>query len=258
MQHHIAYHLSYEETLQRLMEYHRTVTEETCRTLQFPKLITNRYLAVRKNVEIALFASTLSEWEGRLVFEYGRNHMYQEYYPVIVDLVKQVTLPRKARDYGCAIQYHHLFAPSFHKLMIYSFSLTFLEKPIFKQFHAQQHALEQNLVAQFSAFFCQQNRCGPEQIDVAIVDNAFLAVQISGLLTPFLQQLSQSDAEAAAFVEKMFLLQAQAALAQIFADNFTAKSGEPFLHFDRAQNCLVMLVMLSEQEWITFLDTLHG
>ena len=44
-------------------------------------------------------------------------------------------------------------------------------------------------MTQISTYFRKQNKYGPEQISVAILDEQFISIIISGLLTPFLREL---------------------------------------------------------------------
>ncbi|MBP2628997.1 MAG: hypothetical protein H6Q69_2290 [Firmicutes bacterium] len=258
MRSHIISQLSYEETLKNLKDYHKILINEICYTFEFPNFATNQFIALRKNVEIGFVSNVLLDWECQAVFEYGKKHIYDEYYPLIVDLIKKVTIPRKVQDYCCNINYFYAFPPLYHKNMIYSFFINFFEKPIFKNFNSNQSLLEQELMTHISAFFRKQNKYGPEQITVAILDDQFLAIMISGLLTPFLREFVNSNIDDALFVERMFVVEAKAVLEQILITYFNTQPHEPFIHFDKNNDKLIILSSLSQDKWMRFLEEMSA
>lgn len=251
-------HESYEQTVRNLKDYHKLLIKEVCDTFKFSHAVVNPFIGLRKNVEVGFVAATLTDWECQAVFGYGKNHIYQEYYPIIVDLIKKVTIPRKSQDYLCGLNYFYAFPPLYHKNMIYSFFINFFEKPIFKNFYSEQGALEQELMTYLSTFFRKQNKYGPEQISVAILDETFVAIKISGLLTPFLKEFIKRNEEAALFVERMFMAEIEEVLEQILQRYFGTQLYAPFFHFDKKQDKLIVLSSLSKAKWLHFLDAMSS
>lgn len=130
----ILNHSSYEETLRSLSKYHKKIMDDVCFRFKFPNMSTNPFTALRKNVEIGFLCCALMEWEREAVFEYGKKHVFKEYYPVIFDYVKKVVISHKCEDYSCNITYFHIFPPIYYGDMICSFFVNFFEKPIFNKY----------------------------------------------------------------------------------------------------------------------------
>lgn len=258
MKSHLLNTSSYEETLHNLSQYHKLLIAEVSHKLNFTNISNLLFLALRKNVEIGFLCSPLLEWEREAVFEYGNRHVFEEYYPFILALARKTVIPRKCQDYGCRISYSHIFPPFYYKDMICSFFVNFFEKPIFKKFNSQHSALEQELVTKTSAFFHSQNKHGPEHIAVALLDDQFITIMISGLLTPFLKTFFTSNKQEASVIEKCFFAQAEMLLAQLFQDYFACTPHKAFIHFDSANDKLIILASLSEAKWLQFLDMLPG
>lgn len=250
----ILNHSSYEETLRSLSKYHKKIMADVCFKFKFPNMSTNPFIALRKNVEIGFLCCTLMEWEREAVFGYGKKHVFEEYYPVIFDYIKQVVIPHKCEDYSCNIAYFHIFPPFYYGDMICSFFVNFFEKPIFKNFNLLHNALEQEIVTQISTFFRKQNKYGPEQISVAILDDQFVTIMISGLLTPFLREFINTDSDGALIIEKIFIMQTKKVLEEIFIKYFNSKTYEPFIYFDKHNDKMIVLSSLSKDQWINFLE----
>ena len=245
---------SYERTISNLLEYDKKNIDEICRNLKFPKLVSSRFVALRKNVEIGFLANNLTKWEYQNVYKYGQNHIYQEYYPAIYDLVKNTGVARKIQNYGFVGNYYfHLFPPTFYEKMIYNFYIILFERPIFKQFHAMQGQLEQKIMNQISTYFRKQNKYGPEKINVAILDEQFICVAISGLLTPFLKDLIRRK-EDALFIERLFIEEGKDILKQILISYYAGQQQEPFIHFDKYEDKLIIISSLSSLIWEEFLE----
>ncbi|MDU2064829.1 MAG: hypothetical protein E6713_08285 [Sporomusaceae bacterium] len=251
---------AYEETLKNLSNYHKSIIYEIGQHFQFPNIASNPFIALRKNVEIGFLASNLTGWEQEAVFQYGKKHIYHEYYSIILNLAKTAIVPRKVLDYACPIVYGHIFSPRYHKNMIYSFFVNFFAKPIFKNFNSGQASLEQEIVAFISGYFRKQNRYGPEQISVAILEEQFITIMISGLLSPFLRSFIQADSQESAVIEKIFMIQAEMVLGELLHKYFHAEleEGEPFIFFDKATDKLIILSPLSSQQWSAFLDNMNA
>lgn len=244
---------SYTETLKNLSNYNKALASEICQMMNFPQ-VSNTLIGLRKNVEIGFYANVLTPWEYQAVFIYGKSHMYQEYYPVLTDLIKNISVPRKSKDYGCNINYHFFFPPAFHeKNFIYSFSVTFFEKPIFKHFNSHQSSLEQDLVTEFSSFFRKQNKYGPEKISVAIIDDQFVTIMISGILTPFMGKLANLSAECSSFLKTIFTLEMKEGIDQIFPKYFDTVPCETFIHLDIEADKLISLTVLVPDTWTSLL-----
>lgn len=240
---------SYEETLRNLKEYHEKFMREVGHKFKLPNPSVNPFLALRKNVEIGFLCSPLSVWEQEAVLRYGKKPVIEEYYPLIFDFIEKTMVPRKAQDYFCEISYFYIFRPVRTEDTIYSFFVNFFEKPIFKKFNAGQSVLEQEIVAMVSIFFRNQNKYGPEQISVAIFENHFITIMVSGLLTPFLRDFVIKNEKDAAVIENIFMTQAETLLAQISANCFNTDIGEQFIFFDQRQDKMIMMASLSKQIW---------
>lgn len=249
---------SYAETVENLKCYHKQLISELSASFKFPDLPVTKFIALRKNIEIGFVSSVLQEWEYKAVFEYGRKHVYQEYFPLIVDFIRTVTIPRKSRDYGANISCFYTFPPLYYDNMIYSFFVNVFEKPIFKNFNSAQSILEQEIMAKVSMYFRKQNKYGPEQITVAILDEQFLVIAISGLLTPFLADFIRRHQEEAVFVERMFTVEARDALKQVLAMYFTEEQPEPCISFDLEKDKLIILSSLSQEMWQKFLESMSA
>ncbi len=247
--------LSCEDTQRNVTVYHKALINEVCCKFGFAGFSVQQFIALRKNVEVGFVATRLTDWECRAVFEYGKKHVFHEYYPLIVDLIKNVTIPRKEKDYGCTINYYHMFPPLYHEKMIYSFFVNFFDKPLFKAFTPEKSLLEQQLMKHISAFLCKQNKYGPEQINVAILDDQFLVVLISGLLTPFLQDAIKNGMEDDdPFIAKLFVAEGKTVLEDILAQYFSTKAYNPFIYFDKSSDKLIILSSLSKKSWLHFLS----
>ncbi|MCE5285370.1 MAG: DUF2294 domain-containing protein [Pelosinus sp.] len=248
---------SYQETLHNLAEYHKVILRRVGSRFKFPNASVTPFIALRKNVEIGFLCSPLIEWEREAVAKYGKRPVFEEYYPLIFDFVKKVTIPQKADDYACKISYFYIFPPIYHKDMICSFFVNFFERPIFKNFNVQSNSLEQEIVAQISIFFRKQNKYGPEQISVAILDDEFITIMVSGLLTPFLKEFVRNETADAVVIEKIFVTQTEILLEQIFRKHFSTEIHKPFIFFDKINDKLIILSSLSQSIWDSFLDTIY-
>lgn len=243
---------SYERTVNNLLEYDKKNIDEICKNLRFPKLVSSRFVALRKNVEIGFLANNLTKWEYQNVYKYGKNHIYQEYYPAIYDLAKKSGVARKIQNYGFTGNYYfHLFPPTFYEKLIYNFYIILFEKPIFKQFHAIQGQVEQKIMIQISTYFRKQNKYGPEQINVAILDEQFISIVISGLLTPFLRDLIKRN-EDTLFIEKLFIEEGKDILKQILISHYDQEQQDPFIYFDKYEDKLIIISSLSKNKWENF------
>lgn len=244
---------SYERTVKNLLEHDKKSIDEICKNLKFPKLVSSRFVALRKNVEIGFLSNNLTKWEYQNIYKYGQNHIYQEYYPAILDLAKNSGIASKIKNYGFGGNYYfHLFPPTIHERIIYNFYIILFERAIFKQFHMTQGQLEQKIMTQISSYFRKQNKYGPEQISVAILDEQFISIIISGLLTPFLRELVKKN-EDTFFIEKLFVDEGKDILNQILVDYYATKQEEPFIHFDKHEDKLIILSSLSQDKWREFL-----
>ena len=248
---------SYAETLHSLVEYHKDLLSEVRNKFKFPVASVAPFIALRKNVEIGFLCSPLIEWEREAVSRYGKRSIQEEYYPLVFDFVKATIIPRKCRDYSCDMTYFHIFSPVYHGNMICSFFVNVFEKPIFKKFNAQHSSLEQEIVAQISAFFRKQNKYGPEQICVSILDNKFITIFISGLLSPFLKDFVKDNAKDAAVIEKIFTMQIKILLVKIFKESFNSKMNDPFIFFDKEKDKLIVLSSMSGFGWKSLLEAIH-
>lgn len=258
MRSHILKQTSYAETIENLKAYHKLLINEVGDIFKFPNLSSNQFIALRKNIELGFVSSVLAEWEYQAVFAYGRKHIYQEYFPLIVDYVKEVAIPRKSFDYGSKISCFYVFPPLYYQNTIYSFFVNIFEKPLFKHFNSEHNVLEQEIMAKVAAYFRKQNKYGPEKISVAILDAQFLVIGISGLLTPFLRSFISIHQQDADFVEKMFIVEAREILQQILASYFAEQQPEPFICFDREQDKLIILSCLSQDLWLDFLERMSA
>ena len=224
---------SYEETKENLSNYHKKIKNEVCCNFNLINVSVNPYIALRKNVEVGFFYRNLTDWEYEIVTKYGKNTVVEEYHPLLLDYVRQKILPSKSQDYSCDITYFYYFQPFYYKDTICNFFVTFFDKAIFKNFNSKNSALEQEIVIQVSTFFRTQNKYGPEQISAAILDDQFMVVMISGLLTPFLRKLVNSDARNILTIEKVFILQAEIILEEIYNKHFYGKLYKPLIYFDK-------------------------
>lgn len=249
---------SYEETKRNLFDYHKRVVAEVCREFNFLKVAQNPFIALRKNVELGFLCSPLLEWECEAVFKYGKKHVFHEYFPLIYDLVKQKVIPRKCNDYSCDITYFHVFPPQYHKDMLFACFVNFFEKPIFKNFNLHQSSLEQELVTKISTFLYKQNKFGPEKISVAILDDLFITIMISGFLPPYIKEYMNGNVQDALVIERIIAAQMEHLLEQIFNDHFDTKPYEPFIHVDRECDKIIILSSLSKDNWMKFLDKIKA
>lgn len=247
---------SYAELLQSLLEYHKKIVCEARARFKFPTVSSVPFIALRKNVELGFLRSSLVDWEQEAISQYGKKPILEEYYPLILDFVKKTTIPQKCQDYACSISYSYIFPPVYHKNIIGSFFINFFEKPIFKKFNAQHGELEQKIVAKISAFFRKQNKYGPEQIAVSILDDTFMTIFISGLLSPFLKEFIKDNAADAAVIEKIFTTQVKTLLEEIFDVYFTTILYKPFIFFDKDNDKLIVLSSLRESVWKCFFETM--
>ena len=135
------------------------------------------------------------------------------------------------------------------------FFVNFFDKPLFKAFTPEKSVLEQQLMKHISAFLCKQNKYGPEQINVAILDDQFLVVLISGLLTPFLQDAIKNGMEDDdPFIAKLFVAEGKTVLEDILAQYFSSQAYNPFIYFDKSSDKLIILSSLSKKSWLHFLS----
>lgn len=128
--------LSYEETVYNLLEYHKAIMREVHDNFKFPNVSVTPFIALRKNVELVCLGSSLIEWEQDVVFQCKKKHIFEEYYPLILDFMQKKTIPKKCRDYCCDIDYFYIFPPIYYKNTICRFFVNFFEKPIFKKFNS--------------------------------------------------------------------------------------------------------------------------
>lgn len=149
------------------------------------------------------------------------------------------------------------FPPVYHGDITCSFFVNVFEKPIFKKFNAQHSSLEQEIVAQISAFFRKQNKYGPEQICVSIIDNKFIMIFVSGLLSPFLKMVVKDHAEDAAALERIFTMQIGILLENIFENYFDGKIDNPFVFFDKEKDKLIVFSNISEFGWKSIFEAIH-
>lgn len=245
---------SYEETKENLSNYHKKIKNEVCCNFNLINVSVNPYIALRKNVEIGVFNRPLTDWECEIVTKYGKNNVLEEYHPLLLDYVRQKILPSKSQDYSCDITYFYFFQPFYYKDTIFNFFVTFFDKSIFKNFNSKNSALEQEIVIQISTFFHTQNKYGPEQISVAILDDQFMVIMISGLLTPFLRKLVNGDARNILTIEKVFILQAEIVLEEIYNKHFYGKLYKPLIYFDKNNDKLIILSALSKDKWMDFFN----
>ncbi|MCE5284955.1 MAG: DUF2294 domain-containing protein [Pelosinus sp.] len=194
------------------------------------------------------------DWECNILTKYEKKNVFEEYYPLILDYGRKEVVLQKSQEYSCNINYFYLFQPFYYKDVIFSFFVSFFEKPIFKNFNSKNSDLEQEIVIQISAFFRKQNKYGPEQISVAILDEQFIVIMISGLLTPFLKEFINIDRQKALTVEKAFIMQAEAVLKEIFSKHFNGNLYKPLIYFDKNNDKLIVLSPLSKDKWTNFLD----
>lgn len=244
---------SYEDTKKSLLEYHKTIIAEIGREFNFPNVAKLPFIGLRKNVELGFLCSPLIEWEYDAVFKYGKKHVFDEYYPIIVDLKRQKVIPRKFYDYSCSIIYGHIFSPLYHQNVIYSCFINFFKKPIFKSFNAQYSALEQELVVKTSAFFRKQNKYGPEQISISILDECFMTLLISGFLSPFMKFFINKNEQNALLAEKIYHEQINL-LEQILNEDGNTDFCRVFFYLDMENDKMLILFALSKEKWIDFLE----
>ena len=223
MKKHIINISSYEETLHNLAIYHQAILLAVKEEFDFSNISATPFIALRKNVELGFLCSPLSSWEQEAVVKHGKKPIFDEYYPLILDFVRHKTIPKKSCDYACAIEYFHVFSPICHENMICSFFVNFFKKPIFKGFNLLHAPLEQKMVLEISAFFRRQNKFGPERIAVSILDDQFIVIMVSGVLTPFLKEFINSSRQVACVVEEAFVLQTKKLLAEILEEYFCGK-----------------------------------
>ena len=248
---------SYEETIRNLSDYNKKIINEVCDKFNLLTVAINPYIALRKNIEMGFLCRTLMDWECEIVFKYGKRNVCEEYYPLLLDYARKTVVPHKSQDYSCHITYFYLFQPIYYQDMICSFFVSFFDKPIFKNFNLEHSALEQEIVTQISAFFRKQNKYGPEQISVAILDEQFIVIMISGLLTPFLREFVNNDSPDALVIEKVFIMQTNKVLEEIFIKYFNTKPHEPFIYFDKNNDKMIVLSSLSKDKWMKFLDRMY-
>lgn len=251
MKKHIINIASYEETLHNLEKYHQEILVEVRDEFKFSNVSATPFIALRKNVELGFLCSPLIDWEQDAIVQYGKKPVFDEYYPLILDFVRRTTIPKKSFEYACGIAYFHVFSPMYYKNMLCSFFVNFFEKPIFKSFNLRHSSLEQEIVIQISAFFRKQNKYGPEKVSVSILDDQFIVIMISGLLTPFLKKFIDSSRQVASVVEEAIFLQTGKLLEEIFKKYFDAEPCEPFVFFDKDND---KVVAIASYRWKAFLD----
>lgn len=248
-------HGDFRQLEEELLQYHLDLTEEACIRYKMPKLADVKYVAIRKRALLGFYGNALSDWERVLLNRYRKNHMWEEYYPLIQEITREFTLPQVEKAYGCKISYHHLFEPFYHENMVYSFSVTYFQEALFKKHEVHFSPIEEEIAAMFSTFFREQNKRGPEQVTATILGEKFLSIIAGGVLTPFYLRYAQISPEAEGMYRKMFDYIVKDAVTLILQKYFSSEIGGLFIYLDIEQDCLLILCSLKKGGWEAFLDS---
>lgn len=208
---------------------------------EFVKLIS---LAMRKHVQIVLFATTFSEWEKISLQKYGKPHAYQEHRSLFVDTAQHHYLPNIETYYRCPVDYFYLFESHFNYNFMYSFSVKFFASPLFKQIDAHQAPVEEKLASAFSLRLRLQNGRGPTKVTVSVMSNRFIVFEAIGVLSLFSQGYVQKHPESTQMTINMTSDLITDAVNFACQECYQDQFDEHFLEVDLIHNRVIGLVVM--------------
>ncbi len=228
--------------LDRLLNKHILYMKEIQAQYELPEFVAFRWLAVRKNVQIGLFASPIKKWERIIVSEFLQKHPFQEYRNLYLKLMREIAVPKLEELYQTPIPHYYLFKGRVDSRLAYSFSVKFFGTPLFKGIGADNYQKEETLASKLSQKMRDDFGKGPKQVSVYIFEKQLVLFVISELL-PVINALFLKNQERHKIwcdVVKTTILEE---VGNMFSEIYP-RVPEVFVEFDHESQKTILLVLM--------------
>ena len=177
------------------MQFHGEIEKSIRKRYGFPEIMKARWIANRKNIQIALLSDPLQLWEIEAMKKGNLQHNFSLHREMIMEVVRKEFLASVSTLYPGKAEYFYLFEPSYHQKNIYTFTFKIFDAPIFKAIDSFQVAKEERIVNLLAQSLKKRNGHGPQKIQAAILGKDYLGVVVSKLFPDVLTTDFQSDME---------------------------------------------------------------
>ena len=222
---------------------HSSVATGMLNKFDMPEFVKLRWIAMRKQVQIAFFCNSLSVWEETTYKKCGK-HALSDFRHLITETMKTAYLPEVEKYYNCPVLDFYFFEPCYKQRMVYGFTAKIFAAPLFKSVDSWHAPLEEKLASALATYIRQQYGRGPGQTSVALLDNRVLVFSVTGLLAPFTKNFVESDTVARNVTTKMLEKLFAEAIEFVCRDQYR-QTYESFFEIDVSGNQMIALVLVA-------------
>ncbi len=226
-----------------LFSIHSSFAEDMRYKFNIPEFVKLRWLAMRKNVQIAFFCNSLSEWDKITYNVYGKAHTFLDYRELIIKTMKATYLPELEEYYKSKITNFYIFEPHCTEQTIYGFTTKIFEKPLFKSIDAIHAPVEEKLSSSLATYIKKQYGRGPGHTSAAILNNRVLVLVVTNLIAPFPKKFAESDCSAMIVANRMLKSLFEEAVEFACREQY-GETFESFFEIDIVENQMIALVLL--------------
>ena len=231
--------------IQRLTEKHIQYMREMHEQYEIPEFVKLQWLAARKNVQVAFFASPLKKWEQVSINEFGKKHPFQEYKNSIVDIIRKTTVPKLEAYYQCAISAYYLFDSKVDATSLYNFSVKIFTSSLFKVVNAHQIAEEGKLATRLSQKIRENFGRGAKQVSTYILRPHVLLFIISDLSPASMPLYLEKNSSSREIWCEMLQETMSQYIENIVNEEYHCSS-EVFAEVDWENNKVILLALLED------------
>lgn len=222
---------------------HSSVATGMLNKFDIPEFVKLKWIAMRKQVQIAFFCNSLSAWEEATYKKYGRHALF-DFRHLITETMKTAYLPQVEEYYKCPVLDFYFFEPCYKQGMVYGFTAKVFEAPLFKSIDSLHAPLEEKFASALASYLRQQFGRGPGQTYVSLIDNRVLVFTMTDLLAPFPKKFVEKDADAMKVTTEMLKTLFAEALEVVCREHY-GQIYDSFFEIDINENKMIALVLVA-------------
>lgn len=227
---------------QKLLIYHQNLISEMRSHYGLPEIYRLTHCTCRKDTQVASMVTSLEKWE-EFKNRFTKITSVQQYTQLVMEMTWEYLQPKLEEYYGAKIKFWYLLGPYIGKNAVYAYSVKVFDTPLFRAVDTHQGNTEDKLASMVSGYIRDLSGKGPERVTVAIVDNCYMVVSVSGLIPRYMKDYVCSNNAACLYIQNMMASLLNGAVDYAFQSEYQFVP-EKFTEVDFKHNHIITLAII--------------
>ena len=227
---------------QNLLTYHQNLISEMRSHYGLPEVYRLTHSACRKDTQVVSMVTSLEKWE-QFRNKYTQITSVQQYTQLIMEMTWEYLQPKLEDFYGAKIKCWYLFGPQIGRNVVRAYSVKLFDTPLFKTIDAHQGNTEDKFASMVSGYIRDLSGKGPERVTVAILDNRYMVICVSGLIPRYIKDYVNSNNDVYLYIQKMMASLLEGAVDYVFQSEYQLVP-EKITEVDFKHNDIITLAII--------------